>query len=370
MIELVSLKNLLKNILVGLLFCLSLPSLGQVTLKPKFTQSSVDYLTINKIEITKTQTILYILFENENAARNSIFRNFGIENNQNTISIRPTTYLKNSIGTEKYRLLKAIGIPMDPEKYIVNDIEFLNFKLIFEKVKAGIEQIDLIEGKSKDQNETTWNVRGIKIKNPGINKEEFFELQGQVLDSTNQLPIMAQLKFNPQKSKKNETDSIITEKGNFKKLLAKNKYFVTVNAEGFVSQEIEVNLEANKTLKIYLQKITKSNAVVLKNVTFNSGEHELLPESFAELDTLAKILTQNVTKKILLEGHTDIVGDAKANQTLSEKRVETVKQYLINKGVEESRISTKGWGSQKPIEKNGPRASNQQNRRVEFTIIE
>lgn len=366
MIQFFNFKYLFNAILISF----SLQGFGQVTIKPKYTQSSADYLTINKVEITKNQTILYILFENENANKNSLLKRFGIESNENTISIRPSTYLKNTIGNEKFKLIKAVGIPMDPEKLVVNDLEFLNFKLIFEKVTAGIEQIDLIEGKRKDQNETTWNVRGIKIKNPGTQKEEFYELEGQVLDQITQLPITTKIEILAKNTKNNKTDSISTENGSFKKLLAKNKYILTVKAEGYATQDLEIDIKTNVTQNILLQKITENKAIAFKNVTFNSGEHELLTESFAELDTLVQILTKNTTKKILLEGHTDIIGDAKANQLLSEKRVETVKQYLKSKGIDPIRISTKGWGSQKPLQKNGPIASNQQNRRVEFTIIE
>ncbi len=358
------------HLFIAIFISFSLQCFGQVTLKPKYTQTSANYLTINKVEITKNQTILYILFVNENAKRNSLFRDFGFESNENTISIRPSTYLKNSIGNEKFRLVKAVGIPTDPEKLVVNDIEFLNFKLIFEKVTAGIEQIDLIEGKRKDQNETTWNVRGIKIKNPGPQPEEFYELVGQVLDQSTQLPINTKIEIFSKTAKNNKTDSLFTENGSFKKLLTKNKYTIKVIAEGYETQNFEIDLVDNLTQTFLLHKIIENKAIAFKNVTFKSGEYELMPESFIELDTLVKVLTKNITKKILIEGHTDIVGDAKANQLLSEKRVETVKQYLISKGIAAERISTKGWGSQKPIQINGPKASNQQNRRVEFTIIE
>ncbi len=74
---------------------------------------------------------------------------------------------------------------------------------------------------------------------------------------------------------------------------------------------------------------------------FKQSKATLLPESFPELDRLAKLMKESESMEITLEGHTDIVGNPKLNLKLSEERVETVKDYLVGKGVSAKRIKGK-----------------------------
>jgi outer membrane protein OmpA-like peptidoglycan-associated protein len=94
-----------------------------------------------------------------------------------------------------------------------------------------------------------------------------------------------------------------------------------------------------------------------------------LPESYPELDKTVSLLKENPTFKILLEGHTDNQGDWSENLKLSNDRVETVKNYLISKGILSSRIQVKGWGGTKPVSSNLTEERRKLNRRVEFTLF-
>ena len=88
------------------------------------------------------------------------------------------------------------------------------------------------------------------------------------------------------------------------------------------------------------------------------------------LDLLAEMLVQNHTWRLKLSGHTDNVSSTKFNMNLSKKRVESIKKYLIKKGVGADRIVLKWYGPTKPIAPNDTEEGRQKNRRVEFLIIQ
>ncbi|MCP6341528.1 OmpA family protein, partial [Klebsiella pneumoniae] len=75
----------------------------------------------------------------------------------------------------------------------------------------------------------------------------------------------------------------------------------------------------------------------LNNLLFKQSAYEIEPTSYPELDSLVSIMTRNPTMEIELAGHTDNVGDAKLNVALSQKRVDAVKSYLVNKGIQSTR---------------------------------
>ncbi len=110
-------------------------------------------------------------------------------------------------------------------------------------------------------------------------------------------------------------------------------------------------------------------ALRLKNVYFNLSEAILLPESYPELDRLAQFMDAQPSLKIRLEGHTDVIGESGKNMTLSLERVQAVKQYMVNKGVDPTRIHTKGYGDTRPLITKGTTEDRKINRRVEFVIL-
>jgi outer membrane protein OmpA-like peptidoglycan-associated protein/Tfp pilus assembly protein PilF len=118
-----------------------------------------------------------------------------------------------------------------------------------------------------------------------------------------------------------------------------------------------------------LQPIKVGEAVVLKNVFFETASSSLKEESKIELDKLAELLKANPKMKIELGGHTDNVGNPKSNQLLSEKRGQSVFDYLVSKGVANTRLTFKGFGDEKPIADNTTEEGKAQNRRTEFKII-
>lgn len=112
-----------------------------------------------------------------------------------------------------------------------------------------------------------------------------------------------------------------------------------------------------------------NESVRLKNIIFQLGESELQTESYGELDKLVRQLKKYRQVEILLEGHTDITGDAEENIQLSLERVNSCKKYLVIKGINGQRIQTKGYGSAKPLKRSGNEKEREINRRVEFKVI-
>jgi len=96
----------------------------------------------------------------------------------------------------------------------------------------------------------------------------------------------------------------------------------------------------------------------------------MLEKSFPALDQLATGLGESPTLKIRIEGHTDNVGKAKDLMELSWQRAEAVKSYLIDNGIDENRISTVGFGSQRPVSDNFTELNRSKNRRVEVRLID
>ena len=116
----------------------------------------------------------------------------------------------------------------------------------------------------------------------------------------------------------------------------------------------------------------KAEEKVLKdaynNLQFELGKAVIKPTSFQSLDVLAQTLKDAPTWKLRISGHTDNTGSEKFNKALSVARAESVKAYLLSKGVSADRISTEGFGALSPIASNDTPEGREANRRVEFII--
>ena len=105
-----------------------------------------------------------------------------------------------------------------------------------------------------------------------------------------------------------------------------------------------------------------------KNVFFATGSDKLLSKSFKPLNDVAKIMSDNPTFFANIDGHTDEVGTSESNQSLSDRRAASVRAYLISKGVGEDRLTSTGYGEDKPIADNKTVKGRALNRRVEMTV--
>jgi len=115
---------------------------------------------------------------------------------------------------------------------------------------------------------------------------------------------------------------------------------------------------------VVVEKINKA----AKNIFFATGSSKLLAKSYKSLKEVAQLLKDSSTYKIDINGYTDITGSPEKNQVLSENRANSVKQFLISNGVDESRITATGHGINDPIADNKTAAGRAKNRRVEMKL--
>jgi outer membrane protein OmpA-like peptidoglycan-associated protein/outer membrane protein W len=111
-------------------------------------------------------------------------------------------------------------------------------------------------------------------------------------------------------------------------------------------------------------------ALVLEGVNFATDKWDVTEESKATLDRVADSLKGNPGTKVEVQGHTDSTGADKHNMDLSEKRAQSVRDYLISKGVPESQLTSKGYGETKPVGDNKTKDGRSQNRRTELDKVE
>lgn len=106
-----------------------------------------------------------------------------------------------------------------------------------------------------------------------------------------------------------------------------------------------------------------------KTINFSTGKTTITKDSQEALDAIISILDEYPNAKFTVEGHTDTVGSAKNNMELSEARALSVKNFLTENGVDEFRLSSKGYGETKPIKTNNTNSGRAANRRVEINLV-
>ncbi|MFZ1704524.1 MAG: OmpA family protein [Saprospiraceae bacterium] len=134
----------------------------------------------------------------------------------------------------------------------------------------------------------------------------------------------------------------------------------------------EIKLETlpfKEILENNLEEDKKYVSAVFKNIMFEQSTANILPQSLPTIQTLAKFMLANPEILIEIQGHTDNVGDSNALKELSTARAETIKQLLVVQKVENKRISTIGYGAEKPLTDNSTELLRKKNRRVEILIL-
>jgi len=157
-------------------------------------------------------------------------------------------------------------------------------------------------------------------------------------------------------------------------LPAGKTYAVQVQKDGYLFYSKHISLTEMEVgvpfeIAIPLQRIKVGEKIILNNIFFNSEEYALREESAFELGNVVKLLEKNPSLKIEIGGHTDNSGTEESNRKLSENRAKSVYDYLIKKGVDESRLSYKGYASSKSVADNNTPEGKAKNRRTELTVV-
>ncbi len=197
-------------------------------------------------------------------------------------------------------------------------------------------------------------------------------LKGKVVSAVDGKPIEAEVAASPPDAKGqvyNVMSNPIT--GKFTLVLPATKtYELHIGAKGYMFQSWQTNgLERSLPEKtIPLQPIKAATATVLAHIYFPTNGYTILPESEAELRYLAKFLKTNSRTKVNIEGHTDDVGNAADNLSLSQKRAQTVVDYLKAHDIFETRLTAVGYGKSKPVVPNTNEKNRAKNRRINMQI--
>jgi len=118
-------------------------------------------------------------------------------------------------------------------------------------------------------------------------------------------------------------------------------------------------------------EVTADKIVIREKIQFDLNKATIKPESDELLGEIVEVFKENPhIKKVSIEGHTDNQGSDSYNQKLSDQRAKSVLDYLVGKGIDAKRLTSKGFGESKPIGSNDTEEGKEQNRRVEFIITE
>lgn len=122
--------------------------------------------------------------------------------------------------------------------------------------------------------------------------------------------------------------------------------------------------------KYTLVVLKRERIEISEQVHFATGKHTILSDSFELLNQVAQVLKDHPTIKLRIEGHTDSVGNDASNLRLSQRRANSVRDYLIAQGIDPNRLIAVGFGETMPIASNATASGRSLNRRVEFNITE
>lgn len=159
---------------------------------------------------------------------------------------------------------------------------------------------------------------------------------------------------------------------------AGREYRISAEQKGYlfksdVFEVAELTLNRRVERNIALEPIPPIVTVPPKTnltVLFDFDKATLRPESTPELQRAIRFIFQNPGRKFEIGAHTDALGTEEYNLDLSERRAAAVRKYLIEKGVPEDIISSKGFGESQPIDDNETPQGRQRNRRVELSVVE
>ncbi len=202
-------------------------------------------------------------------------------------------------------------------------------------------------------------------------------LKGKIRDSESKEPLKANLEIvdNDKNEVVSRTES---KKGSGKYLVslpAGKNYGIAVKKDGYLFHSEHFNIPDTAAYQEYqknidLMRIEVGNKVILKNIFFDTDEYTLRDASIPELQRLIRLLEENADIRIEISGHTDNRGSEAYNKKLSKNRAKAVVEYLTEHGVDEERLTYKGYGESQPIATNKTEEGRQKNRRTEFKIVE
>jgi len=205
-------------------------------------------------------------------------------------------------------------------------------------------------------------------------KPEPMEIIGFVVNSINKEPITASITY--ESLPYGDIVGIFNGSNFTFRIEDGSDYSIRVNASGFnphtgvIKNEWEKGNKIQKVVIELLPSGTDTEHVIrLEELIFAVRSDVITEKSHDELDQIVAMLSTNESMRIQLEGHTDWQGNAKQNVKLSERRVNAVRNYIVEKGISKRRIKTKAYGGTQPLSRARDAESRKKNRRVEVRIL-
>ena len=225
-----------------------------------------------------------------------------------------------------------------------------------------------------------WDIYGFDLYQEA-RPQEIILVKGQLLDENGNGIKNASITINYNESGKSNTFQVNGDDGKYTAVIEVSKkedITISVNKEGFAYNGLVIEkevLENNsntilQTENLKMDTLLEGKSYNLSDIFFESESYELNKKSLAILLGFSNYLLQNTKISIAINGHTDDIGEDDKNLLLSQNRADAVKNYLIDKGINASRLKSIGYGEKKPSFPNSNDQNRAKNRRTEFEILE
>ena len=140
-------------------------------------------------------------------------------------------------------------------------------------------------------------------------------------------------------------------------------------AKALAAEHAKATALANELASLKAQQTDRGMVLTVGDVLFDPGKAQVGPGAQRSIDKLADFLKTYPKRNVVIEGHSDNIGDEDFNVKLSQQRADAVRDLLVARGVAAQRIRTKGYGPKFPVVDNDSAAGRQQNRRVEVLVL-
>lgn len=222
-----------------------------------------------------------------------------------------------------------------------------------------------------------WDIYAIDLYKEA-RPEKVFLVKGQLIDDNGMALTDARLEVKNTRTEEISEGIVDAETGHYAVAVTtndnKDDYLMVVKKENysFSSTLIEPTKETfEKPVEVNFEvkPIEAGKSVEINDIYYATASYQINQKSYAVLKEFAEFLKSNPTVKVEIRGHTDNVGSAQTNITLSNQRAKAVYDYLISKGVSQDKITHKGYGPNMPIADNNTELGRAKNRRTEFYIM-
>lgn len=233
-------------------------------------------------------------------------------------------------------------------------------------------------GSASVQNQRTKSINLYTLELPEeVRPDRVLMVKGVVKTVNDKVPTSAVIELRNTKTQEVETVKVDSNDGTFTAIVNVEDtadYMLTAKGKDLafnnkLIKSPKKDEPVKKKVRVEVQKSKVGQHITIENIHFATNSSNLTADSRASLDALIAYMNEHPSFKISVEGHTDNVGDPKANLALSTDRAYSVMAYMQENGVVGSSLKFKGWGATKPLMSNKSAAGRALNRRIEIVVL-